>query len=145
MCDNGERNLIFTLKKNWWKIFESFFFACNWKEIKLCEKKISNFIGVTCNVHNALYTPKFYVRKPNQTHRFHLKKKFDCYVKKYIENKKKTKNWLWESIKKNLINVRGTVENRTEKFYFLFFCYKSKKLALCEEKCFAFLNLILFL
>lgn len=66
----------FYIKKNLVKKnFKSFFFACYSKEIKLCEKKISNFIGVTCNVHNALYIPKFYVRKPNQTHRFHLKKK----------------------------------------------------------------------
>ncbi len=35
-------------------------------------------------------------------------KKFDCQRKKNIENKKKTKNWLWESIKKSYKNVRGT-------------------------------------
>lgn len=85
-------------------------------------------------MHYIIHIPKFYVRKPNQTHRFHLKKKFDCYGKKYIENKKKNEKLVMGIDKKNLINVRGTVENRTEKFYIFFsFVIKARNLLFAKE------------
>lgn len=130
MCDNGERNLIFTLRNFFFQNF--FLFLCeafHWQETKLCEKKISNFIGATCNVYIMHFTTQsFYVRKPNRTHRFHFKKKrkkFDCNKNKIqkIKEEKKSEKLVMGIDKKNLINVRGTVENRKVFLFFFSFLF----------------------